>query len=89
MDKKQIPEDWSPDSERFFEDLLRLAGARPEVPPERLARIKATARSEWTAVIRPSPSFGKTLGWSVAAAAAVVVLAVWIGRSGSDRVSEG
>ena len=60
MDKKQIPEDWSPDSERFFEDLLRLAGARPEVPPERLARIKATARSEWTAVIRPSPSFGKT-----------------------------
>ena len=32
--------------------LIRIAGKRPEVPPERAARVRATARAQWKQEVR-------------------------------------
>jgi ferric-dicitrate binding protein FerR (iron transport regulator) len=76
MDNPRFPPNSSDETEQLIAEVLRLAGPRNEVAPERLARIKAAARSEWTQAVRPAPSF--RFGWLLtAAAAAVIVLAVW------------
>ena len=83
MDKPRFTPNSSDDAEQLIEEVLRLAGPRSEVPAERLARIKAAARSEWKQAARPAPLFRRS--WLLAAAAAAVIaMGVWF-RPASDR----
>lgn len=85
MDNPRFP---PPDpSERLIEELLRLAGARERAPAERLERIKAAARSEWTRVATPRRSHGRV--WFLGAAAATIALLVWSFTPDSDRAPDG
>lgn len=72
-----------------IEQLVRIAGPREPVPGDRLARLKAAARSEWQAHTR-ARRWRTRLGWSIGglAIAALLVLAVRLGgeRWGVARV---
>src|SRR5688572_1530800 len=58
--------------------LLRLAGARPGVPPARDARVRAEVYAEWQTVVRRRRVRRRTVAASaLAAAASLTLLLVW------------
>jgi ferric-dicitrate binding protein FerR (iron transport regulator) len=65
-----IPHDADPVAQ-----LVRLAGARPPVPPERAARVEALVRASWQSGVA-SRRRSRWIGWStgLAAAAALALL---------------
>lgn len=71
-------------------ELLEGAGPRPEVPPEKMARIRAAARAEWERLPKSSPRSAPWLGRAIplALAAGVLVavsIAWWVGREATPK----
>ena len=68
--------------------LIRLAGRRPGVPPDRAARVKVAVREQWIDQVRQGRRRRRM--WAAAAVAAAASLALAIpflgGRPGSDAV---
>ncbi len=54
--------------------LLRVAGKRPPMPPERVERVRAAALLQWQEVLRRSPSRRYAWAAALAAAAGLVIL---------------
>src|SRR5262245_48977548 len=61
--------------------LIRLAGRRPGVPPERSARVKAAARDEWIGQVQRRRRLRRA--WAAAAvvaAASLLLVIAFLGR---------
>jgi ferric-dicitrate binding protein FerR (iron transport regulator) len=77
----KIPRNQDPDGgrplaeEAMVERLIRVAGKRRPVPPERAMRVRATVHAEWRRAIRTDRRHRATsrLAWSIAAAATIIV----------------
>jgi len=73
--------------------LLRLAGKRPAVPPERAERVRAAAHAQWSREVRRRSRRRYLYGAAGLAAAASLILAItlWVlpyptgGPTGSDQ----
>jgi len=70
------------DEEHVTAELLRLAGQALDPPAERTLRVREAVRREWHAHRRRRTLRRMTVGIALAGVAAMVVLAVWISRSG-------
>ena len=61
-----------------IEQLIRLAGLRGPLPPDRMHRLRATAHAEWRAQTS-ARTRRRAVAWSLGAlaAAALLTIAVW------------
>ena len=64
-------------NEQQLEQLLRLAGPRPPVPPERAARAKASVREAWAAEVQRR-RFQRRVLWSAPLAAAAMLAIIYL-----------
>jgi len=67
--------------------LIRAAGARPAVPAERAARVKAAVREHWRGEIAGRERSRQLAGW--VALAAALVAGIWLSSSLWQRVGGG
>lgn len=82
------PEGELPENGDHIGSLLRLAGPREAVPPERALRVKAAVRAEWRQRTR-ARSQRLTIGWSLGALAATALMLVGVRLTVRDTSIEG
>ena len=75
--EEALSEDQPPEDSDRIGRLLRLAGPREAVPPERALRVKAAARTQWRRSTQ-ARSRRITIGWSLGALATAALLLVGV-----------
>jgi ferric-dicitrate binding protein FerR (iron transport regulator) len=68
-----------PLDEQELADVVRLGGPRPQPRREARDAVRNAVESEWRAVVAARRRVRRRTSWSLAAAAAVAGLAVWLG----------
>jgi hypothetical protein len=71
----------------LVERLIRLADSDPEIPSGGAARVKEAVRPEWRAGVRARALRRRSLWAGGLAAAAILTLAVWLGRPGQREMT--
>jgi ferric-dicitrate binding protein FerR (iron transport regulator) len=74
-----------------LEPLFRASGRRPEVPEDRMARVREAAREEWARSVRTRTRRRRRLGTALVATAATLLLgtAVLMRRAGATDLASG